>query len=94
MNPLLEHGEHAADYDAQHVTLLGICPDSLPALRAWAEQERLAVALASDPGGAVSQAYQIGPAGGMVLLSPAGRVLLRGEPVPPPETVLAALAGK
>ena len=51
--------DHSADYDAANATVLGVSPDTVEELRAFADRYGLAFTLLSDPGGAVAADYGV-----------------------------------
>jgi peroxiredoxin Q/BCP len=51
--------DHSADYEAANATVLGVSPDTVEELRAFADRYGLAFTLLSDPGGAVAADYGV-----------------------------------
>jgi peroxiredoxin Q/BCP len=51
--------DHSADYDAANAVVLGVSPDTVPDLRAFADKYGLAFTLLSDPGGEVAKRYGV-----------------------------------
>jgi thioredoxin-dependent peroxiredoxin len=51
--------DHAGDYEAANAVVLGVSPDSVEELRAFADKYGLAFTLLSDPGGAVASKYGV-----------------------------------
>jgi peroxiredoxin Q/BCP len=51
--------DHSADYEAANAVVLGVSPDSVPDLRAFADKYGLAFTLLSDKGGEVAQKYGV-----------------------------------
>jgi peroxiredoxin Q/BCP len=49
--------DHSADYKAANAVVLGVSPDPVPDLRAFADKYGLAFTLLSDEGGEVAQRY-------------------------------------
>ena len=49
--------DHSADYEAANAVVLGVSPDPVPDLRAFADKYGLAFTLLSDEGGEVAQRY-------------------------------------
>ena len=49
--------DHSADYEAANAVVLGVSPDPVAALRAFADKYGLAFTLLSDEGGEVAQRY-------------------------------------
>jgi peroxiredoxin Q/BCP len=49
--------DHSADYEAANAVVLGVSPDPVPALRAFAGKYGLAFTLLSDEGGEVAKKY-------------------------------------
>ncbi len=92
--------DHSADYEAANTVVLGVSPDPVPALRAFADKYGLAFTLLSDPGGEVAQRYgtwieNVGNQRSSVLVDPGGSVARVFENVKPREhddLVLGALS--
>jgi peroxiredoxin Q/BCP len=51
--------DHSADYEAANAVVLGVSPDPVEELRAFADKYGLAFTLLSDPGGEVAQRYGV-----------------------------------
>jgi peroxiredoxin Q/BCP len=51
--------DHSADYEVAGATVLGVSPDTVEELRAFADRYGLAFTLLSDPGGAVAADYGV-----------------------------------
>jgi peroxiredoxin Q/BCP len=51
--------DHSADYEAANAVVLGVSPDSVSDLRAFADKYGLAFTLLSDPGGKVAKEYGV-----------------------------------
>ena len=51
--------DHSADYEAANAVVLGVSPDPVADLRAFADKYGLAFTLLSDDGGAVAQCYGV-----------------------------------
>jgi peroxiredoxin Q/BCP len=51
--------DHSADYEAANAVVLGVSPDPVADLRAFADKYGLAFTLLSDPGGEVAQRYGV-----------------------------------
>ena len=51
--------DHSADYEAANAVVLGVSPDTVPDLRAFADKYGLAFTLLSDPGGEVAKRYGV-----------------------------------
>jgi peroxiredoxin Q/BCP len=98
--------DHSADYEAANAVVLGVSPDPVPALRAFADKYGLAFTLLSDEGGEVAQKYgawveknnygrrYFGNERSSVLIDPDGkiaRVFPRVKPAEHDELVLDAL---
>jgi peroxiredoxin Q/BCP len=98
--------DHSADYEAANAVVLGVSPDSVAALRKFADKYGLAFTLLSDPGGEVARRYGVwveknrfgrtyfGNQRSSVLVDPAGNVARVFENVKPAEhdeLVLGAL---
>jgi peroxiredoxin Q/BCP len=66
--------DHSADYEAANAVVLGVSPDPVPDLRAFADKYGLAFTLLSDEGGEVAQRY-----GAWVEKNYAGRTYLGNE---------------
>jgi thioredoxin-dependent peroxiredoxin len=49
--------DHSADYEAANAVVVGVSPDSVADLRAFADKYGLPFTLLSDPGGEVAQRY-------------------------------------
>jgi peroxiredoxin Q/BCP len=49
--------DHSADYEAANTVVLGVSPDPVPDLRAFADKYGLPFTLLSDEGGEVAQRY-------------------------------------
>ena len=99
--------DHSADYEAANAVVLGISPDSVDELRAFAERYGLAFTLLSDEGHRVADTYGVwdelqfgdlkvwGNRRSTVLIDPEGRIATVFENVKPEEhdeLVLGALA--
>jgi thioredoxin-dependent peroxiredoxin len=99
--------DHSADYEAANAVVLGVSPDPVADLRAFADKYGLAFTLLSDEGGAVAQLYGVwaekhrfgrtyfGNQRSSVLVDPEGRVARVFENVKPAEhdeLVLGALS--
>jgi len=100
--------DHASDYEAANAVVLGVSPDTVEALRAFADKNGLAFTLLSDVGGEVASKYGVwvektygkskwwGNQRSSVLVDPEGNVARVFPKVKPPEhdaLVLAALRG-
>ena len=98
--------DHSADYEAANAVVLGVSPDSVAALRKFADKYGLAFTLLSDPGGEVAQRFGVwvekhrfgrtyfGNQRSSVLVDPEGKVARVFENVKPAEhdeLVLGAL---
>jgi peroxiredoxin Q/BCP len=98
--------DHSADYEAANAVVLGVSPDSVASLRAFAEKYGLAFTLLSDDGGQVAQKYgawveknrfgrrYFGNERSSVLVDPEGnvaRVFGKVKPAEHDELVLGAL---
>jgi thioredoxin-dependent peroxiredoxin len=98
--------DHSADYEAANAVVLGVSPDPVPALCAFADKYGLAFTLLSDEGGEVAQKYgawveknnygrrYFGNERSSVLIDPDGkiaRVFPRVKPAEHDELVLDAL---
>jgi peroxiredoxin Q/BCP len=98
--------DHSADYEAANAVVLGVSPDSVADLRAFAEKYGLAFTLLSDDGGEVAQKYgawvkknrfgrtYFGNERSSVLVDPEGnvaRVFGKVKPAEHDELVLGAL---
>ena len=98
--------DHSADYEAANAVVLGVSPDPVADLRAFADKYGLAFTLLSDEGGAVAQRHGVwaekhkfgrtyfGNQRSSVLVDPEGRVARVFENVKPAEhdeLVLGAL---
>jgi len=98
--------DHSADYEAANAVVLGVSPDSVPDLRAFADKYGLAFTLLSDEGGEVAQRYgawveknrygrtYYGNQRSSVLVDPEGkvaRVFRNVKPAEHDELVLGAL---
>jgi thioredoxin-dependent peroxiredoxin len=98
--------DHSADYEAANAVVLGVSPDSVASLRAFAEKYGLAFTLLSDDGGEVAQKYgawveknrfgrrYFGNERSSVLVDPEGnvaRVFGKVKPAEHDELVLGAL---
>ena len=98
--------DHSADYEAANAVVLGVSPDSVAALRAFADKYGLAFPLLSDEGGEVAQRYgawvekhrfgrtSLGNERSSVLVDPEGnvaRVFGKVKPAEHDELVLGAL---
>jgi peroxiredoxin Q/BCP len=99
--------DHSADYKAANAVVLGVSPDPVPDLRAFADKYGLAFTLLSDEGGEVAQRYGVwveknnygrtyfGNQRSSVLVDPDGNVARVFENVKPAEhdaLVLGALS--
>jgi thioredoxin-dependent peroxiredoxin len=51
--------DHSASYEAAHAVVLGVSPDPVDELRAFADKYGLAFTLLSDEGGRVAQTYGV-----------------------------------
>jgi peroxiredoxin Q/BCP len=51
--------DHSAEYEAANAVVLGVSPDPVEDLRAFADKYGLAFTLLSDPGGEVAQRYGV-----------------------------------
>jgi peroxiredoxin Q/BCP len=86
--------DRAADYAAANAVVLGVSPDPVPALRAFADKYGLAFTLLSDEDRAVAQRYDLASPRSSVLVDPEGRVARAFPKVKPAEhddLVLGAL---
>ena len=98
--------DHSADYEAANAVVLGVSPDPVRTLRAFADKYGLAFTLLSDEGGEVAQRYGVwveknsfgrtyyGNQRSSVLVDPEGnvaRVFRKVEPAEHDELVLGAL---
>ena len=98
--------DHSADYEAANAVVLGVSPDSVKALRNFADKYGLAFTLLSDEGGEVAQQYGVwaeknkfgrtyfGNERSSVLVDPEGnvaRVFPNVKPAEHDELVLGAL---
>jgi len=98
--------DHSADYEAANAVVLGVSPDPVPDLRAFADKYGLAFTLLSDEGGEVAQRYgawveknrygrtYYGNQRSSVLVDPEGkvaRVFRNVKPAEHDELVLGAL---
>ena len=98
--------DHSADYEAANAVVLGVSPDPVPNLRAFADKYGLAFTLLSDEGGEVAQRYGVwveknrggrtwyGNQRSSVLVDPEGnvaRVFPKVKPAEHDELVLGAL---
>ena len=99
--------DHSADYEAANAVVLGVSPDPVPELRAFADKYGLAFTLLSDEGGQVAQRYgawveknyggrtYFGNERSSVLVDPDGnvaRVFRKVKPAEHDDLVLGALA--
>jgi thioredoxin-dependent peroxiredoxin len=99
--------DHSADYEAANAVVLGVSPDTVPDLRAFADKYGLAFTLLSDPGGEVAKRYGVwaekhrfgrtyfGNERSSVLVDPDGnvaRVFPNVKPAEHDDLVLGALA--
>ncbi len=99
--------DHSADYEAANTVVLGVSPDPVPELRAFADKYGLAFTLLSDEGGEVAQRYgawveknyggrtYFGNERSSVLVDPDGnvaRVFRKVKPAAHDDLVLGALA--
>jgi thioredoxin-dependent peroxiredoxin len=99
--------DHSADYEAANAVVLGVSPDPVPALRAFADKYGLPFTLLSDEGGEVAQRYgawvekknygrtYFGNERSSVLVDPDGnvaRVFPKVKPAEHDDQVLGALA--
>lgn len=99
--------DHSADYEAANAVVLGVSPDPVPELRAFADKYGLAFTLLSDEGGDVAQRYgawvektyndrtYFGNERSSVLVDPDGnvaRVFRKVKPAEHDDLVLGALA--
>jgi peroxiredoxin Q/BCP len=99
--------DHSADYEAANAVVLGVSPDPVPELRAFADKYGLAFTLLSDEGGEVAQRYgawveknyggrtYLGNERSSVLVDPDGnvaRVFRKVKPAEHDDLVLGALA--
>jgi peroxiredoxin Q/BCP len=99
--------DHSADYEAANTVVLGVSPDPVPELRAFADKYGLAFTLLSDEGGEVAQRYgawvektyngraYFGNERSSVLVDPDGnvaRVFGKVKPAEHDDLVLGALA--
>jgi peroxiredoxin Q/BCP len=99
--------DHSADYEAANTVVLGVSPDSVTDLRAFADKYGLAFTLLSDEGGEVAQRYGVwveknlygrtyfGNERSSVLVDPDGnvaRVFPNVKPAEHDDLVLGALA--
>jgi thioredoxin-dependent peroxiredoxin len=99
--------DHSADYEAANAVVLGVSPDPVPELRAFADKYGLAFTLLSDEGGEVAQRYGawvektyndrtwFGNERSSVLVDPDGnvaRVFRKVKPAAHDDLVLGALA--
>ncbi len=98
--------DHAGDYEAANAVVLGVSPDTVEDLRAFADKYGLAFTLLSDVGGEVASRYGVwvektygtsrwwGNQRSSVLVDPEGkvaRVFPKVKPAEHDELVLAAL---
>jgi peroxiredoxin Q/BCP len=86
--------DHRADYDAANAVVLGVSPDPVDSLRAFADKYGLPFTLLSDPGGRVRDRYLGGKERSSVLVDPDGnvaRVFRRVKPAQHDDLVLDAL---
>jgi peroxiredoxin Q/BCP len=86
--------DRAADYESANAVVLGVSPDPVPALRAFADKYGLAFTLLSDQDRAVAQSYELSSPRSSVLVDPEGRVARVFPKVKPAEhddLVLGAL---
>jgi thioredoxin-dependent peroxiredoxin len=98
--------DHSGDYEAANAVVLGVSPDSVEELRAFADKYGLAFTLLSDPGGAVASKYGVwveksyedrtwwGNERSSVLVDPGGnvaRTFPKVKPAEHDELVLGAL---
>jgi peroxiredoxin Q/BCP len=98
--------DHSADYEAANAVVLGVSPDPVADLRAFADKYGLAFTLLSDEGGEVAQRYgawvektnygrtYFGNSRSSVLVDPEGnvaRVFPNVKPAEHDELVLGAL---
>jgi peroxiredoxin Q/BCP len=99
--------DHSADYEAANAVVLGVSPDSVADLRAFADKYGLAFTLLSDEGGEVAKRYGVwveknnfgrtyfGNQRSSVLVDPDGnvaRVFPNVKPAEHDDLVLGALA--
>jgi peroxiredoxin Q/BCP len=99
--------DHSADYEAANAVVLGVSPDPVRELRAFADKYGLAFTLLSDEGGEVAQRYgawveknyggrtYFGNERSSVLVDPDGnvaRVFRKVKPAEHDDLVLGALA--
>jgi thioredoxin-dependent peroxiredoxin len=99
--------DHSADYEAANTVVLGVSPDPVSELRAFADKYGLAFTLLSDEGGEVAQRYgawvektyngrtYFGNERSSVLVDPDGnvaRVFGKVKPAEHDDLVLGALA--
>jgi peroxiredoxin Q/BCP len=99
--------DHSADYEAANAVVLGVSPDPVPELRAFADKYGLAFTLLSDEDGQVAQRYgawveknyggrtYFGNERSSVLVDPDGnvaRVFRKVKPAEHDDLVLGALA--
>jgi peroxiredoxin Q/BCP len=99
--------DHSADYEAANALVLGVSPDPVPELRAFADKYGLAFTLLSDEGGEVAKRYgawvektyndrtYFGNERSSVLVDPDGnvaRVFRKVRPTEHDDLVLGALA--
>jgi peroxiredoxin Q/BCP len=86
--------DHRADYEAANAVVLGVSPDSVGALRKFADKYGLPFTLLSDPGGEVMRRYFDGKERSSALVDPDGnvaRVFRKVKPAQHDELVLGAL---
>jgi peroxiredoxin Q/BCP len=86
--------DHSADYEAANAVVLGVSPDPVPDLRAFADKYGLAFTLLSDEGGEVAGRY-FGRERSSALVDPDGnvaRVFRKVKPAEHDDLVLGALA--
>ena len=86
--------DHSADYRAVNAVVLGVSPDPVADLRAFADKYGLAFTLLSDEGSEVAQRY-FGNERSSVLVDPEGnvaRVFRKVKPAEHDDLVLGALA--
>lgn len=86
--------DHRGDYEAANAVVLGVSPDSVEALRRFADKYGLPFTLLSDPGDEVMRRYFDGKERSSALVDPDGnvaRVFRKVKPAEHDELVLGAL---
>ena len=86
--------DHRGDYEAANAVVLGVSPDSVEALRKFADKYGLPFTLLSDPGGEVMGRYFDGRERSSALVDPDGnvaRVFRKVKPAEHDDMVLGAL---